>query len=145
MQLNQVMVDPLTQGEIFNLLMEICKKLNIDTEINNDEFGGLGYHYKFKKISDLNEKNYSQDKLKELFYRTMNENEIKKINELGMSEEINRLNTPTFQVKYFENIGYLFLGDGYIIQSDGLEQQRFFYTIVETPEQAKREIINRIK
>ena len=145
MQLNQVMVNPLTQGEIFNLLMEICKKLNIDIEINNDEFGGLGYHYKFKKISDLNEKNYSQDKLKELFYRTMNENELNKLNELGMSEEINRLNTPTFQVKYFENIGYLFLGDGYIIQSDGLEQQRFFYTIVETPEQAKREIINRIK
>lgn len=49
MQSNQVIVDPLTQGEIFNLLMEICKKLNIDIEINNDEFGGLGYHYKFKK------------------------------------------------------------------------------------------------
>ena len=43
------MIDPLTQGEIFNLLMKVCEKLNIKIEINHDEFGGLGYHYKFKK------------------------------------------------------------------------------------------------
>lgn len=45
------MVDPLSQGEIFNSLMKVCEKLNIGIEVNHDEFGGLGYHYKFKKIN----------------------------------------------------------------------------------------------
>lgn len=51
------MIDPLTQGEIFNLLMKVCEKLNIKIEINHDEFGGLGYHYKFKKINSTNNDN----------------------------------------------------------------------------------------
>lgn len=51
------MIDPLTQGEIFNLLMKVCEKLNIKIEINHDEFGGLGYHYKFKKINSINDDN----------------------------------------------------------------------------------------
>ena len=51
MQLDQVMVDPLTQGKVFNLLNSVCEKLNIKIEVNHDEFGGLGYHYKFKKIN----------------------------------------------------------------------------------------------
>lgn len=49
MQLDQVLVDPLTQGEVFNLLNSVCEKLNIKIEVNHDEIGGLGYHYKFKK------------------------------------------------------------------------------------------------
>lgn len=49
------MVDPLSQGEIFNSLMAICEKLNINIEVNHDEFGGLGYHYKFKKSENPKE------------------------------------------------------------------------------------------
>lgn len=51
------MVEPLLQGEIFNLLMTVCEKMNIKIEVNNDEFGGLGYHYKFKKLDTVNENN----------------------------------------------------------------------------------------
>ena len=47
------MVEPLLQGEIFNLLMAVCEKINIRIEVNHDEIGGLGYHYKFKKINQF--------------------------------------------------------------------------------------------
>ena len=45
------MVEPLLQGEIFNSLMAVCEKINLKIEVNHDEIGGLGYHYKFKKIN----------------------------------------------------------------------------------------------
>ena len=51
------MVEPLLQGEIFNLLMAVCEKINIRIEVNHDEIGGLGYHYKFKKLDTVNENN----------------------------------------------------------------------------------------
>ncbi len=44
-------VAPSTQGELFNSLMKVCKELNINIEVNHTERGGLGYHYKFKKIN----------------------------------------------------------------------------------------------
>ncbi len=288
MQLDQVLVDPLTQGEVFNLLNSICEKLNIKIEVNHDEIGGLGYHYKFKKKDVLNKTNsilhrselkamfskltneidrnksdeenidtikgfigvfglkvkqaetktdsrfflygrmkflleeldknlnenkyidalfdmsefldesriqpnyegydslivdknkeyysediicteekdllmaivkqfiqkienrnndkkmFSQDELKELFYRTMNENEVSKLKELGMDDEIAKLTTSTHQVKYFDGIGYVLIGDGYIIQANGMEQQRYFATIVNSPEEAKQEIIKKL-
>ncbi len=43
------LVDPLTQGTIFNLIKEQCKTLKIRIEVNRDEIGGLAYRYKFKK------------------------------------------------------------------------------------------------
>lgn len=46
---NQV-VSPIIQGAFFACIMEICNKNNIVLEVNNDELGGLGYYYKFKKI-----------------------------------------------------------------------------------------------
>ena len=138
------MVEPLIQGEIFNSLMKVCEKLNIKIEVNHDEIGGLGYHYKFKKIDSVNKKEYTQEELKELFYRTMNETEVSKLNELGMNEEIAKLNTPTHQVKYFDNVGYVLIGDGYIIQVNGMEQQRYFATIVSSPEEAKQEILKKL-
>jgi len=49
------MIDPLTQGEIFSSVKEICKKNNIILERTEDSFGELAYYYKFKKINS-NEK-----------------------------------------------------------------------------------------
>lgn len=43
------MIDPMTQGTIFNLIKEQCKTLKIRIEVNRDEIGGLAYRYKFKK------------------------------------------------------------------------------------------------
>lgn len=139
------MVDPLSQGKVFNNLMKVCEVLNIKIEVNHDEIGGLGYHYKFKKLVSSDKKEYSQDELKELFYRAMNENEAGKLKELGMDDEIAKLTTPTHQIKYFDGIGYVLIGDGYIIQANGMEQQRYFATIVNSPEEAKQEILNKLR
>ena len=48
-----------------------------------------------QKIENKNndKKMFSQDELKELFYRTMNENELSKLKELGMDDEIAKLTT----------------------------------------------------
>lgn len=99
-----------------------------------------------QKIENRNndKKMFSQDELKELFYRTMNENEVSKLKELGMDDEIAKLTTSTHQVKYFDGIGYVLIGDGYIVQANGMEQQRYFATIVNSPEEAKQEIIKKL-
>ena len=43
-------IDPLTQGKNYNTFSLVCNRLNIKLEENSDEIGGLGYHYKFKKV-----------------------------------------------------------------------------------------------
>ena len=45
-------IDPLTQGQIFNMVDEICRKEKIYIEENNDEIGGLAFYYKFKKVNN---------------------------------------------------------------------------------------------
>lgn len=50
-------IEPLTQGTVFNNFMKFCEELNINIEVNHDEIGGLGYHYKFKKLDTVNENN----------------------------------------------------------------------------------------
>lgn len=45
-------VSPNTQGIFFVCITEICKKSNIFLEVNDNELGGLGYYYKFKKIKN---------------------------------------------------------------------------------------------
>lgn len=42
-------VDPIKQGKINYFVKEVCKKIDIKLEKNDDSFGGLAYHYKFKK------------------------------------------------------------------------------------------------
>lgn len=44
-------VDPLKQGEIFDAVIQNCRKENIYIEIIRDEFGGLAFYYKFRKIN----------------------------------------------------------------------------------------------
>ena len=40
------------QERIYEMIMEICKKININIErINNEELSGLAYYYKFKKVA----------------------------------------------------------------------------------------------
>ena len=44
-------IDPLCQGKTYNKLMEICKQKNINISENKEEFIGLAYYYKFKKVN----------------------------------------------------------------------------------------------
>lgn len=87
-------------------------------------------------------KEFTQEELKELFLKPMSDDEKLKIDQLGMSDKILKLNTPTFQVKYFDNIGYTFIGDGYLIMSNGLEKQHYFCTIIDSEDAAKQHILN---
>lgn len=44
-------VSPLTQGIILNEILKKCKNSDIQLEETNDEFGGLPYYIKFKKVN----------------------------------------------------------------------------------------------
>lgn len=46
----EAFVEPLTQGQISNLIMEVCKKINIGLEEISDEFIGLAYNVQYKKV-----------------------------------------------------------------------------------------------
>lgn len=83
---------------------------------------------------------YTQEELKELFYKTMNETEQKKLNQLGMDAEIKQLTTHSYKIKYFDNIGYAFIGEGYLILNNGMEQQHYFCKIIKNNRKAKKKI-----
>ena len=44
-------IEPLIQGQIFNEMMELCKKQNINIEriIDEERFTGMAFYYKFKR------------------------------------------------------------------------------------------------
>lgn len=46
----EAFVEPLTQGQISNLIIEVCKKINIGLEEISDEFIGLAYNVQYKKV-----------------------------------------------------------------------------------------------
>lgn len=61
-------VEPLTQGKVFNYVLDVCKKMNINLEQVDKSFGGLAYYYDFKKV-DKKENNNA-----ELIEHTINSN-----------------------------------------------------------------------
>ena len=91
MQLNDnVAIDPLTEGEIFNLLKNVCEKLNIAIEVNHDGFGGLGYYYKFKKVDNKNDLEMNIKEKKEIAKRIYKELGFETDNfQIEKNEEIN--------------------------------------------------------
>ena len=46
-------IDPLLQGEICNLVKDVCKEMNIKLEWLRKKIGGLAYYYKFKKVKEF--------------------------------------------------------------------------------------------
>jgi hypothetical protein len=44
-------IEPIMQGIILRRSEQVCEKLNVNLKENHDEFGGLAYYYKFKKIN----------------------------------------------------------------------------------------------
>lgn len=49
-------VEPIMQGEIFNLVQDVCKKININLEESYDMIGGLAYYCEFKKTNNKADK-----------------------------------------------------------------------------------------
>ena len=47
----KTIVDPLTQGNVYYCVLQVCKSLNIIIDETYDGFGGLAYNYDFKKLN----------------------------------------------------------------------------------------------
>ncbi|MEG2348455.1 MAG: hypothetical protein RSB67_02270 [Clostridia bacterium] len=90
-------------------------------------------------------KEYNQEDYKNFFYRVMNEEEKQKIEELNSSEKILKLTTSTYQIKYLNGVGYIFIGEGYLILNDGAEPTHYFAKIFNTQKEALKEIANEFK
>ncbi len=90
----------------------------------------------------MNENDFTQEELKQLFYHIMNEDEYKKFEELDADTMLKGLITPTYQIKYIENIGYVFIGEGYLIMEGHREVTHYFlYYIFDNIDDAKSEIL----
>lgn len=87
-----------------------------------------------------NENNYSQEEYKKMFYKPMSSDELEKIHDLNLADKIKELTTSTYQIKYLNDIGYVFIGEGYLILSDGTEPTHYFVKILTSKEEAIQEI-----
>jgi len=103
------------QKECLELIKENCQ---IILRGNCDEF--------FSNAVDINK---------------FNETEQKRLNQLKMDVEIKQLTTATYKIKYFDDIGYVFIGEGYLILSDGMEHQHYFCKIIKNDKKAKKKIL----
>ena len=86
--------------------------------------------------------NFSEEELREIFYHPMNEKELEEIYKLEMNDIIPQIVSSSFQIKYIENIGYVFIGERYLILDDGTEPVQYSVKIFISREDAKKEIIN---
>ncbi len=85
-------------------------------------------------------KEYTQDDYKHFFYRQMAEEEKEKLNALNCNDKISKLITSNYQIKYLNDIGYLFIREGYLILEDGTEPTHYFAKIFKAKEGAINEI-----
>lgn len=93
-------------------------------------------------MSIFNKNNYSQNELKEIFLKKMSDEEVKKLAELNLDKEIEKIKKPNFKIKYINKVGYVFIREGYLIMNDGTEPIHYFAKIYNTEEKAKNEIIS---
>lgn len=55
---------------------------------------------------------------------------------------LSKITTSTFQIKYIKDVGYIFLGEGYLILDDGSEPTHYFlHHVFENADDARIEII----
>ena len=81
-------------------------------------------------------KKYSKEKLREFYYHIMNDNETQKIIELNAGNMIRRIiKDRSYQIKYIENVGYIFIGESYVILENCFRQK--YYTITHLFNNAK--------
>lgn len=94
-----------------------------------------------KKLFKKTEIEYSQEELKEFFYREMTKEEKQKIKELGLKQEIKKLTTKvlfddTYQIKYLTDVGYVFISEVCERRKDGTKEPHYFVEIVESKKEA---------
>lgn len=94
----------------------------------------------FNKL--LNKKEFSQEQLKDYFYHNMSGEEIEKIEQLEVANILTEIQTGTIQLKYIKDVGYILIGEGYVIMSNGQELTRYFQHFFTTsPIKAKKELV----
>ena len=83
-------------------------------------------------------KEFSQNELKDFFHYKMNEKELEKINKLELNDIISNIESPTLQIKYIDNVGYVSIGEGYLILSDSTEPTHYFAKIFVSQRKFKK-------
>lgn len=87
-------------------------------------------------------KEFSQEQLKDYFYHKMSNEEIKEIEQLDIANVLTKIQTGTIQFKYIKDVGFILIGEGYVIMSDGQELPRYFQHFFTTsPIKAKKELV----
>jgi len=86
-------------------------------------------------------KEYSQEELKQFFYYKMNVEEMEKIKKLEMDDMLSKITKSSYQMKYIKKVGYVFVGEGYLILDDGTEPVHYFVKIFNSEAETKKEII----
>lgn len=93
-------------------------------------------------FNKLLNKEFSQEQLKDYFYYKMSSEEIEKIEQLDVANILTKIQTGTIQFKYIKDVGFILIGEGYVIMSDGQESPRYFQHFFTTsPIKAKKELV----
>lgn len=78
---------------------------------------------------------YSQDEIKEFYNHEMNNDEKEKLRSILSDEELSSIETSTYKIKYIKDIGFMAIGNGYLIMDDGRETPHYFAKIYEDGEE----------
>lgn len=130
-----------SEEEKISFLKKIALNKNLFNEFTKDILKSSNPESLFDKYNKFKSE-FSQDELKDFFHYCMTEKELEKINKLDLNRIILKIQSSTYQVKYIESVGYIFIGEGYLILDDGTEPTHYFAKIFNSEEEAKNEIIN---
>ena len=83
------------------------------------------------------QREFTEQELNAIFGHRMTVDEMEKIKTLQLDNEIAKLETATYQIKYIDGIGYIAIGLGYIIEDTGTETMSYFYDIFTTESEIK--------
>ena len=131
----------ISEEEKINFLKKLASNKDLFNEFTKDILKSNNPESLFNKYNK-SEREFSQDELKDFFYYCMKDKEIEKINKLDLNRIISKIQSSTYQIKYIENIGYVFIGEGYLTLDDGTETTHYFAKIFNSEEETKNEIIN---
>lgn len=130
-----------SEEEKISFLKKIALNKNLFNEFTKDILKSSNPEILFDKYNKPKSE-FSQDELKDFFFYCMTEKELEKIKKLDLNRIISKIQSSTYQVKYIESVGYIFIGEGYLILDDGTEPTHYFAKIFNSEEEAKNEIIN---
>ncbi len=88
---------------------------------------------------------YSQEDLKTFFEHQMTEDEEKKLEDIAIGYLGLKLQSPTYKIKFIENVGYMTIGEGYLIMDNSHEVRHYFAKIYSSGRYFKEMLYNKYK